>query len=106
MKKLNINDVKAKFDTYYSDGSALTFETTDGTPVDWVETQDFKGFVTDDAAADMVNADILHTSCFDGVYDLYSEDENEWEKLANKQLADFAVKLGDLHGEYYDLLSI
>lgn len=97
MKKLNIKDIIAVIDG--GDLSELRFATKDGTPVDWIETRDFKGFATDDDAADMVQADILHAMCFDRLNDIYGEDEKTWEAEANKQLADFGVKLGAYHND-------
>lgn len=108
MKKLNIKDIEVKFNEY-GDASRITFETKDGTPVDWIEIRDFAGFVTDDDAYDMVQADILSFwTCVQCIDDIYGEDEKTWEAEANKHLEDLGVKLGAYHtdGEYYDLQTI
>lgn len=109
MKTIDINDVKAKFDTY-SDASRITFSATSGEPVVWVKTRDGEeGFVTESDAVDMAHADIvLFSRCYDCFDDIFGESEEEWEACANGKLHRCGVELGAYHddGEYYDLLSI
>lgn len=104
MKTIDIKNVKAKFNTY-SDSSRITFETTDHTPVVWIQTEDFEsGFVSADDTADIDNL----RNCWDCVDDVYGESEEEWEANANVKLEHCDVELGDYHDEdeYYDLRHI
>ena len=105
MKKLTISAVKAKFDTWNSGESFITFETTNGTPVYDVATKDFRGFATEDDVTDIVNADPAHAYWTDRIEYLPSEDESERERHANDVLAFCGVELADYHadGGYYDL---
>ena len=107
MKKLDINNVKVKFNAN-PNSSRITFETVNGESVVWVKTSDFEGFVINSEAVDLASTDTSQFEhCYDGFDDIFGF-ENEWEECADRKLAKCHVKLGDYHDddEYYDLRSI
>lgn len=102
MEKLNIKDIKVKFDAE-PDYSRITFETNEGEQCGYLDLGKEAGWLTEDEAFEIEGGDWC--DFFDGIY---GEDEATWEAEANKQLGTIGVKLGAYHndGEYYELESI